>query len=117
MEFDGKTLRASTRNGSDLLYDKQDLIVELYEKERGMPLKSRESWENLVKSKIFGLIQSRMYQGSWTSEEIEQCFSLTKINGSYTEKFMSRKLNVFNSSSYASYWLSNKLRSIGLKPI
>jgi len=109
MEFNGTTLTSKTRGGSELLYDKDDLIMAEYERRSGKSLRSANTWENLVKSKLFGLIQSRMYCGTWNLEEILQDFELDYIESSFVQRSKDL-LTIYNYSSYASKWLSRKLK-------
>lgn len=130
MEYDGSTekLRASTRKGSGLLFDKMDL-VKVHDLSHKIPENNTESWfkvwkdkytfEDLVKSKLFGFIQSRLYQGSWNMEGYEQSFEMTYKKESYCAYSMKIKskqhrdnMNIFNSTTFASEWLVKKLRGI-----
>lgn len=130
MVYDGntETLQADTRKGSKLIYDKQDL-VEAHLESHQIPENATESWfkvwkdkdtfENLVKSKLFGFIQSRLYQGSWNMSDYEQCFELTFKTDSYCGKFEDKirekyceKMDIFNSTTFASEWLVKKLKTI-----
>lgn len=67
MEYDGEKdqLRANTRNGSKLIYDKASLLEAL---ESGYLGKYRpnsgDTWERFVRSKFAGFIQARLYNGS-----------------------------------------------------
>lgn len=85
MEFDGNLnkLSASTRGGSKLVFDKMDLIssvdyADFLDRINANPdsidldgfsmtfdkWKSKYTFRDLVKSKLFGFIQSRLYQGT-----------------------------------------------------
>jgi len=73
LQYDGKLdqLRGSTRNGSDLVFDKQDLIDEVYDLETSIegdsPQKGgveRDSWQKYIRSRLDGFMQSRLYDGS-----------------------------------------------------
>jgi len=75
LEYDGvaDVLRAKTRGGSDLLYDKSELVKAYRERENELSRRSRDSqfgpcfsteWGELVRSKLFGFIQSRLYTGA-----------------------------------------------------
>lgn len=132
--YDGEKdkLYADTRKGSKLLYDKQDL-VKAYNESRRNPKESwkeTESWYqrkwkdkytfvDLVQSKLWGFIQSRLYQGSWNLENYEQEFRLTYKRDSYVAYSMKlksaalrEKFTVFNSSTYASEWMVKKLKTV-----
>jgi hypothetical protein len=81
--------------------------------------KSKYTFEDLVKSKLFGFIQSRLYQGSWNMEGYEQSFELTYKKGSYCaysmklqDKDLAARMNIFNSTTFASEWLVKKLKTI-----
>lgn len=132
LEYNGITniLKAATRNGAELKYNKTKLIEDQLEKlnfdkwYEGKPsgnkwYKSTETWENLIKSKLFGFIQSRLYQGKWNLDDLKQSFKLDPKSGSLIEKFYETKVNeekltVFNSTTFASAWLIEKLRSMDL---
>lgn len=65
-----KSLTARTRKGSTLRYDKEDLLRMVNERDLGIAPESTlkktekvDSWETLVKSRLAGFIQSRLYQG------------------------------------------------------
>jgi len=126
-------LEAATRKGSELKYDKE-MMVRVYNLLEGKELtkevrktiatiswghiweKSKEgatSWEDLMKSSLFGLIQSRLYQGSWQLDEVIQDFSLDYKAKSWVEKYKSNWLdiNVFNSTSFASGHLLTLLKN------
>jgi hypothetical protein len=72
------------------------------------------SWESLAKSRIFGLIQNRMYSGVWNSE-MEQDFRLIYVPSSWIAKRMhtvsARKLEFSNSTSFAFHDIANLIRS------
>jgi hypothetical protein len=91
LEFNGNSclLRAKTRKGSELIYDKQQLVDLI--RERDLILKygynhdrqiEQTSFSALVSSSVYGLIQSRLYTGNWTLENIEQDFRMKFIRGS-----------------------------------
>jgi hypothetical protein len=128
--YDGSQdkLYADTRKGSSLLFDKMDL-VKVHDASHKIPENNTESWfkvwkdkytfEDLVKSRLFGFIQSRLYQGSWNMEGYEQSFELTFRKGSYCaysmsikDKSISDNMTVFNSTTFASEWLVKKLKTI-----
>lgn len=133
--YDGNKdkLYADTRKGSELLYDKQDLVKaynDMRQAKGNMPWKETESWynrkwkdkytfEDLVNSKLWGFIQSRLYQGSWNLDNYEQEFRLTYKRNSYVAYSMRlksaalrEKFTVFNSSTYASEWMVKKLKTV-----
>jgi hypothetical protein len=116
LNFDGKTLKARTRNGADLILDhkKLEMIEEhLIEREGQSALKNRRgTWKEIFRSKLIGFIQSRLYQNKWNLRELEQNFSYTFIHGSWADKEInkSRGLNIYNSSSFACLSLWNMLR-------
>jgi len=65
------------------------------------------SWEGLARSRIMGLIQSRMYNGSWNSD-VEQDFRLSYVGSSWVAKRGQRRdvtggehLTFANSTSFA----------------
>lgn len=126
LEFDGTTLKAKTRKGSELEFDKEELIDAVLDREnikndyKG-PHKSKSTWENLIKSRLLGFIQSRLYQGDWNCENIDQCFEFNYRKYSWSWKYSHKAVetvNVFNSTTFASEWLVKKLRSIdSMKPL
>jgi hypothetical protein len=110
------------------MFDKMDL-VKVHDASHKIPENSTESWfkvwkdkytfEDLVKSRLFGFIQSRLYQGSWNMEGYEQSFELTWKKGTYCaysmrirDKSISENMTVFNSTTFASEWLVKKLRKV-----
>jgi len=136
LTYDGTKdkLYASTRGGATLEYDKQDLISAVMESRRtkwdqsrvSMPSPRRlndtpikGSWEEFIKSSLSGFIQARLYSGSWNLEEFVQNFELDYAKGSWVDKYGSGyakdRLDVFNSTSFASYSLSRLLSRISSK--
>lgn len=120
MEFDGTNWKASTRNNASLVYDKDNLVkvmnicetlsIDSYDKEKIQDLKTKDTWEHLLISKLFGLIQSRMYQDSWLVDALNQNFNLTKIKSSWADLYNGLELTVFNSTSIASNDILRLLR-------
>lgn len=129
LTYDGTTdkLKASTRKGAELVFDKQDLVMAVKARERQTAIstspgdvKSTEgsafSWREFVTSSISGFIQSRLYSDSWNAEEITQNFELTYVRSSWVHSYLARpdkgreRLDVFNSSSFACYHLARILR-------
>lgn len=97
------TVRGSTRKGSKLMLD--------WDKIYGITESNQFSREEFVKLKCFGFIQSRLYQGSWNTEDIKQNFNLTYSPNSWVKKKISKhNIDIFNSSSYASEWLVKMLK-------
>jgi hypothetical protein len=128
--YDGESdkLQAQTRKGASLEFDKMNL-VKAWEISRSNPgvgeswetkvWKDKYTFEDLAKSKLFGFIQSRLYQGSWNMEGYEQMFELSYEKDSYCaysmklrNKSTSDNITVFNASTFASEWLVKKLRSV-----
>jgi hypothetical protein len=72
---------------------------------------NRSSWEKLASSRLFGLIQSRLFQEGWNIP-ITQCFELTYKPRSWVELSKDKTLNVFNSTSIASYDLLKRLSRV-----
>lgn len=121
--YDGKTLKAQTRKGSDLelTQDASYFIqaideAETYRKTRKGHSSKELSFESVFKSKYIGWIQSRLYQNTFNLEEFFQNFTYTKALHSWSEQVGEKpgryktKLDVFNSSSYASHWLIERCR-------
>lgn len=124
LTYDGNLdkLMGSTRNGSTLIYDKQELVSALQDREANERSKARDSdqvlnsdtWDSFTKSKVFGFIQNRIYTGSWNLDEFEQNFQLTYEPNTYIDRYRGKlpvKLNVFNSTSFASEYLVERLRT------
>jgi len=68
---------------------------------------AEHQFANLAKSKYFGLIMSRMYNGSWIPEDVQQSFAFSFKPHSLAEYLQVQdpfgQLNVFVGSSYASH--------------
>jgi len=43
-------------------------------------------WEKVARSRMFGLLQSRLYAGSWSPDEVDQCFDYEYISNSWGDK-------------------------------
>lgn len=85
-------LAALTRRGSTLVMDKEQLI-------RKKALLSRtgqteevdditrdtSTWEWMVKMKLWGFIQSRLYSGTWNLDDFKQEFAYRFIKGSWSD--------------------------------
>lgn len=105
------SLHASTRKGSTLslgkpfekriLESESSRLEHIFNEANPYRKSSRAIWEN----KIFGLIQSRLYSGSWNINLPEQDFSWKPIHGSWGSWRDRRNINIFNSSSKAIRWL------------
>jgi hypothetical protein len=118
-----RTLYASTRKGSRLVFDKQELldllryreIVSERSKESSEGRPTAPTFETMIKLGVWGLIQSRLYAGKWNMD-FEQHFDYTFIKGSWAHKVYSKhwakKLNVFNSTSFASKALIYALKKV-----
>lgn len=124
LTYDGNLdkLMGSTRNGSTLIYDKEELVSALQNREENERSKARDSdqvlnsdtWSSFTQSKVFGFIQNRIYTGAWNLDEFEQNFQLTYEPNTYIDRYRGKlpvKLNVFNSTSYASEYLVERLRT------
>jgi hypothetical protein len=72
---------------------------------------NRSSWEKLASSKLFGMIQSRLFQEGWNIP-ITQCFELTYKPNSWVDRYEDKTINVFNSTSIASYDLLKRLSRV-----
>jgi hypothetical protein len=69
------------------------------------------SWEDYFKSRLMGFIQSRLYNGNWNLENLEQDFEMKFVRGSWMDtKLRKEDHNVFVASSYACYSLLNIFR-------
>lgn len=126
-EYDGNTniFKAKTKKGSELevTVEPENLIkIARFLESTDLRGVSSEvhlgsSWEDMIKSKIMGFIQSRIYSGNWNLEDLEQDFTLKYCLNSWTDKFKDKHamktvkhLNIFNSSSVACRSLTNILR-------
>jgi hypothetical protein len=119
-------LSANTRKGSRLVNDKWELIDLLenpddYElvDDWSRPKGKVASLHNLLKSKAFGLIQARLYYGKWNLDELRQDFTYSFNKHSWAWFARNSKkldyghgLNVFNSSSYACFFLLDILSRV-----
>jgi len=128
LEFDGKTLSASTRKGSKLIFDKEDLVKALEERMISSSPGNKDfeqdpnSWMNFTKEVYFGFFMSRLYTGKWNLNlDMAQDFALKYRKGSWCDEYqrwldkptrkgshneflrqlVGIKLSVFNSSSIA----------------
>lgn len=118
-DFTLDKLRAKTRKGSTLLYDKEDLVSALQatEKNKQYVRGLGKTWNDFFQSKIFGYIQARLYSGKYDLSNMEQDFSYTWEPGSWADKFphygynRDEKPNVFSSSSIANTWLLKRLKA------
>lgn len=130
-------LRADTRNGSKLLYDKQSLVELIHEgefKKRKDYPENYGSWEAFINSSVSGFIISRLYNGDWNLKDYVQSFKLTRHPDSWVgcyNKFIKRgsfknkllkdllhiKLNVFNSSSLCLQTALEALKEVEKKHI
>jgi hypothetical protein len=139
---------AHTRNGSELVYNKFRLLElmefrSFYEKVTSAydflcsdcqsynkcmrPNNCKGIWRarknltlhDLIKNRLFGLIQSRLFQGNFNLENYEQDFRLTFKHKSwchYNKKFNRfNKVNVFTSSSFACQALLSALKNVKSK--
>jgi hypothetical protein len=135
LEFDGKEIKANTRKGSKLeITEDIKLLSKLYDKRGNIdPLKAQQwikdqnlsqeaggpsghlvkgdSWEDYFRSRLIGFIQSRLYNGTWNLDNLEQDFEMKFVNGSWmSTKLCKQELDVFVASSYANWSLLNIFR-------
>jgi len=101
-------IQAQTRNGStlELTKEKRDLLLDHFEIPEDKDLDHPYfSWHRLLSNRIWGLLQSRMYQNKWNLDDLCQEFYLTFEDHSWVAKAKSNgkcpRLTVFNASSYA----------------
>lgn len=126
LEYDGNLnkLRAKTRNGATMLFDKEELIEALSARESSqkeerfyLDENPNGSWTNLITSSIFGFVMSRLYMDSWNPEvklPIEEEWAKNSVRGSkLINKMLSKRygvrLNMYNSSSFSCGWLKDRL--------
>jgi len=120
LEYDGDTLKAATRKGSKLVFDKQKLVDEITREEYFVESDGRDvinpdsnSFERMVKDKIWNFIQSRLYQGDWNVGEINGLFKHLKASkGSMLHRSTKRNRDLYNSSSFCNGWMLNIMRKI-----
>lgn len=117
LSFDGKEnlLRAATRNGSELIYSWSQLVTlvrlrlllmsESPDRNNDKP----GSFQEMVHSTAWGLIQSRLYNGSLNLDGLEQDFANVFRIGSWVWRPWNRSLNIFISSSFACHSLIRRL--------
>jgi hypothetical protein len=136
LEFDGKKFSANTRQGSKLvLTDKIKLLMEMFQElhDKTGILSPEElfehinqrfettgvseklillnTWEDYFRSRLIGFVQSRLYNGDWNLEGIEQDFTMKFVEGSWMSTKLSRGVeSIFDASSYASLSLLNIFR-------
>lgn len=139
LEYDGNIFRAHTRKGSKLALGPRErhlmeVVSQLQEDqmfynieealewlktvnqahEKFGPsgeLKLNNSWEDYFKSRLIGFILSRLYQGTWNLDNLEQDFEMNFVRGSWMDtKLRKKKLDIFVASSYANYSLLNIFR-------
>lgn len=104
-------LRASTRNGATLEFDKELMFDELHQRslseiafensDQYMEYRDRESWERWIGEKMWGWAQNRLYNDSWSLGDYFQDFQITGVKDSWYKKQTHTKVTVFNSSSFA----------------
>jgi hypothetical protein len=136
LEYNGWTdkLRASTKLGSNLLYDKEELVrlyqereldsINLWFEKKKIDNKYirphsmiGSKWDEFVKSKLSGFMQSRLFAGSWTLEKFYQDFELNATRDSYADLYQGKSgelFTVFNVTSYASEFLCKQLKRVRL---
>jgi len=115
--------KASTRKGSDIeLGDDIKIImrrIEELEKEGYSADLTKESpgvmssFKRVFESQIIGLVQNRLYTGSWNLDNMEQDFKLRFQDNSWThlnKHALPTNVNVFNLSTFASRSLCNIFR-------
>lgn len=136
LEYDGRVLRAKTRNGStlELGQDKKSCLQAISQLEHEMYRDQSETsgfqtskdrvldnWYNLFKSRLIGHLVSRMYCGSWNLQDYWQDFELKMVSTSWLDlKWKDlksyKKYTIFNASSYASWSLAEILTRRYRKP-
>jgi len=47
---------------------------------------SMSVWEKVARSNVFGLLASRLYGGTWSPDEVDQCFDYEYISNSWGDK-------------------------------
>lgn len=128
LEFDGVTLKANTRKGSNLIFDKEELVSALRDRMIETSPGNKDltedptSWMSFTKAQYFGFFMSRLYTGKWNlhldeaqdfrikfrkgswCSEYQKWLDKPTRRGSHNEflrKLVGIKLSVFNSSSLA----------------
>jgi retron-type reverse transcriptase len=126
LRLDKKVLSANTRKGSKLVFNskvaeflkleetrleqgielnKVQQVLEFIDKSKKLPYSSSGSWFEYFKNKTVGFAMSRLYNGEWNLEHLEQDFSYSYGKTSWSALIgtsYSVDLDIFNSSSYAS---------------
>jgi len=101
------TLMAQTRKGAtlELTKDKRDILHDHFEIPMDKDIQHKyKNWHSLLSNRIWGLLQSRMYQNRWNLDSLDQEFYLTFEDHSWVAKTKAKEdipLNIFNASSYA----------------
>jgi hypothetical protein len=77
----------------------------------------KSTWKEMVNHKIFGFIQSRLYQGDWNILNLEQDFRLkyckkSWIDGPGRKWRKIEDLNVFTSTTFAFHSLVEILKAV-----
>lgn len=123
LEYDGKTLRANTREGSklelpehlrDQLILRKRIEANLWKDiEWQLDTPYPFTWHELFTTKLIGLVQARMYSGTFNLGKLEQDFRLTYGKNSWVSYHDKKdgRMTVFNSSSFASTSLNQILRN------
>jgi hypothetical protein len=136
LRYDGDRdcIVANTRSGSRLELKDVDGLVPLLEYREIIPIEVNDpayhdvykehyyysllttKWsspKDIVKHKIWGLLQARLFSGSWELEEYEQDFRLTAVRGSlvsmHYKHLRLKGVNVFTSTSWAFPVVTNDL--------
>jgi hypothetical protein len=79
--------------------------------------KSEFSWMEMFKSKIAGFISSRVNMGSFSMNQVKQCFEMSYKHDSlidhvYQDPAYPSDISIHNSTSFAAKWLIKKLTKI-----
>jgi len=112
----GSTLELTLDHLDKILSSGSERVMQLSIEE--LEDKYTSSWKKLLRTKIFGLLMSRLQNGSFNLENLEQDFRMEIGNHSWIEKMANKKgllqvrneFNIFNSSSYACYSLAGLLK-------
>jgi len=95
------------------LWRYRTLFFTEYNNEYLSKYRNKYTFDNMVKGKLFGLIQSRLYAGSWIMDSIVQNFKFThracSLASQLVRVYGKENINSFNGTSYAFNEMSRML--------
>jgi len=105
--WDGESLKADTRKGSTLIADDKRTafsVLTSWYKDRKV-LKYDLSWEEIFKGQFGGTLISKLYNGTWTVEDVLKHTRFNVKPGTLGFQLKIKHLDLFNSSSLSSFAL------------